>query len=302
MNIKSLKSISFKTAACTLTIMTGILLSTSTTFATTLIKAGSTGNEVSKLQQTLKDKGYFNHSVTGYFGTITKDSVIRFQGANGLATDGIVGPQTISKLYENNSTLLKIGMSGAQVSQLQQSLKDKGYFNHNVTGYFGNITKNAVIAFQQDNGLAVDGIAGPKTMSKLNNNNSTVALNSSNLSEDIHWLARIIEAEAAAEPYSGKVAVGSVVMNRVKSSLFPNNVKGVIFEYYQGIPMFSPVANGTIYNIPSQDSINAAYVAYNGEKPVGNATYFFNPSKSSGSWIVKNKSYITQIGGHAFYG
>lgn len=298
MNMKSLKGISLKATACALTITASILLSTGTTFAAALLKIGSSGTEVSKLQQTLKNKGYFNYNVTGYFGNITKNAVIRFQHDNGLAVDGIVGPQTINKLYGNNSTLLKVGMSGTQVSQLQQLLKDKGYFNYTVTGYFGNITKNAVMAFQRDNKLAVDGIAGPQTMAKLNNSNSLAG----NLSEDIYWLARIIEAEAAGETYNGKIAVGSVVMNRVKSPLFPNSVKGVIFEYYQNIPMFSPVANGTIYNTPSQDSINAAYAAYNGQKPAGNATYFFNPSKSSGTWIVNNKSFIIRIGQHVFYG
>ena len=307
MNMKSLKRISLKATTCALIVTAGMIISAGTTFAATLLKVGSKGSEVSMLQQSLKDKGYFNYSVTGYYGSITKDAVIRFQAANGRATDGIAGPQTMSKLFgsnTNSSNLLKIGMSGDQVSQLQQTLKSKGYFNHSVTGYFGTITKNTVIAFQRDHGLSADGIVGPQTMNALNSSTgSTVsaASNSANVSEDIYWLARIIEAESSGESYSGKVAVGSVVMNRVKSSLFPNTVKGVIFEYFQGIPMFSPVANGTIYNNPSQASIDAAYAAYNGEKPAGNATYFFNPKKSSGSWIVKNKTFVTQIGSHAFY-
>lgn len=288
---------SLKLTACTFAIAAGIILSSSATFAATLLKTGSQGSEVSKLQQALKNEGYYSYHVTGYYGSITQNAVMSFQKANGLITDGIAGPQTLAQLY---NIVLKIGSSGNEVTQLQQTLRSKGYFNGPVTGYYGSITQNAVIAFQRDHGLTVDGIAGPQTLGKLYGKN-TASTNNRNMSEDIYWLARIIQAEAGGESYKGKVAVGNVVMNRVKSSLFPNTVKGVIFEYYKGIPMFSPVADGTIYNTPSQESIDAAYAAYNGEKPVGNATYFFNPDKAAGSWIVKNKTYVGRIGGHAFY-
>jgi N-acetylmuramoyl-L-alanine amidase len=119
--------------------------------------------------------------------------------------------------------------------------------------------------------------------------------------EDVYWLSRIIEAEASGESYTGKVAVGNVIMNRKASNEFPNTIKGVIFESYNGIPQFSPVAEGTIYNTPSASSINAALDAINGSRVVGASTYFFNPDKSSGSWIVNNKTYVTRIGNHVFY-
>ncbi len=74
----------------------------------------------------------------------------------------------------------------------------------------------------------------------------------------MYWLARIIEAEAGGEPYKGKVAVGNVILNRVKSKDFPNTIYNVIFEYFGNIPQFSPVQEGTIYNTPSKESMNAA--------------------------------------------
>ncbi len=83
------------------------------------------------------------------------------------------------------------------------------------------------------------------------------------------------------------MAVGNVILNRVNSKEFPNTIYNVIFEYYGSIPQFSPVADGTIYNTPSQESINAAKDAINGIRPVGNSTYFFNPNKAAGTWIVK---------------
>ncbi|HBM81360.1 MAG TPA: hypothetical protein DD426_11105 [Clostridiaceae bacterium] len=118
---------------------------------------------------------------------------------------------------------------------------------------------------------------------------------------NLYWLSRIIYAEASGEPYLGKVAVGNVVLNRVASRYFPNSVKGVIFEYYKGVPQFSPVADGSIYNIPSTQSIKAALEALRGAKPARDALYFFNPRKSSGSWIARNKTYVTRIGNHVFY-
>ncbi len=199
--------------------------------------------------------------------------------------------------------ILKIGSRGDQVSRLQSELKNRGYFNYpRITGYYGYITQDAVIRFQRDNGLAIDGIAGPDTLGALYQS-STLSRGGSitRTSGDTYWLARIIHAEAAGEPYNGKVAVGSVILNRVSSPQFPNSVYNVIFEYYMGIPQFSPVADGTIYNTPSSECIRAAQDALNGIRPVGDATYFFNPSKAAGTWIVRNKQYVGTIGRHVFY-
>ncbi|WP_207707723.1 cell wall hydrolase [Alkaliphilus serpentinus] len=120
-------------------------------------------------------------------------------------------------------------------------------------------------------------------------------------SEDLYWLSRIIHAEAQGEPYIGKVAVGNVVLNRVKSSIFPNTIKGVVFDKQHGYTQFSPVIDGTIYNNPSQESIEAAKAALKGERPVGDALYFLNPTKSTNFWILENRKYSMTIGDHDFY-
>jgi uroporphyrinogen decarboxylase len=166
----------------------------------------------------------------------------------------------------------------------------------------------AVINFQRDYGLIIDGIAVPQTQNALYGTASVMTASvsrgearSTKVQNDIYWLARIIHAEARGEPYLGKVAVGNVILNRVKSSGFPNTIYNVIFEYSGSIPQFSPVADGCIYNTPNGESYRAAEEAYNGSKPVGDALFFFNPSKAQGSWIVKNRRYMTTIGNHAFY-
>jgi N-acetylmuramoyl-L-alanine amidase len=198
--------------------------------------------------------------------------------------------------------LLRQGSRGPEVTKLQQELMNRGFFTHwRTTGYFGAKTRQSVINFQKAAGLVPDGIAGPKTNAALYGNSASRSTTSQKARDDIYWLARIIHAEAQGEPYTGQVAVGNVVMNRVKSPSFPNTIYNVIFEYYKGIPQFSPVADGSIYNTPSQSSMNAATEAYYGNKPVGNALYFFNPAKASGSWIVRTRKYVTKIGNHAFY-
>jgi len=200
-----------------------------------------------------------------------------------------------------SNSLLRLGSRGSEVSALQRELKNRGYFTYpKITGYFGYITRDAVIRFQRDNGLLVDGIVGPQTRGALYGQVSRSGGNSWDR-DNIFWLARIIHAEAAGEPYLGKVAVGSVIMNRVSSPDFPNTIYGVIFENYKGIPQFSPVADGTIYNNPSEECIRAAQEAYWGAKPLGNVLYFFNPAKAAGTWIVNNRTYVATVGNHAFY-
>lgn len=203
--------------------------------------------------------------------------------------------------------LLREGSRGPEVTRVQQELKNRGYFNHwRVTDYFGPITRNAVLAFQRSNRLMVDGIVGPQTRGALFGSSSAApAAARSSLSQrqrdNIFWLARIIHAEARGESYRGQVAVGNVVMNRVRSTLFPNSVYGVIFEYTGRVPQFSPVQDGSIHNTPYASAMRAAEEAYFGARPVANALYFFNPSKAAGTWIVNNRRYMMTIGRHAFY-
>lgn len=119
--------------------------------------------------------------------------------------------------------------------------------------------------------------------------------------DSVYWLSRIIEAESGAEPYQGKLAVGNVILNRVKSPDFPNSIYGVIFDRKNGV-QFTPVANGTIYNTPSAESIRAAKECLSGTSVVGSCLYFFNPKTATkADWIIRNCSYYASIGNHDFY-
>ena len=128
---------------------------------------------------------------------------------------------------------VKQGSRGDVVKQIQQKLKRWGYYGGSVDGIFGSATKKAVIYFQRKNGLTPDGIVGNKTLAALGISSSSTTTGSSTYSSsDTNLLARLIYAEARGETYTGKVAVGAVVLNRVKSASFPNTISGVIYQPY----------------------------------------------------------------------
>ena len=202
-------------------------------------------------------------------------------------------------LFENNEVdaLSKYGSRGDEVRQIQTKLKRWGYYNGNVDGIFGSQTLEAVKYFQRKNGLTVDGIAGPATLKAMgiyNSSNSGSSSSSSN-SSNVNLLARLIYGEARGEPYTGQVAVGAVVMNRVKSSSFPNTISGVIYQS----GAFDAVRDGQINLSPNSTAIKAAQDAINGWDPSYGAIYYFNPSTATNKWIWSRPMTVT-IGRHRF--
>ncbi len=119
-------------------------------------------------------------------------------------------------------------------------------------------------------------------------------------SDEVYWLSRIISAEAIGEPLEGKIMVGNVILNRVKSSDFPNSIYGVIFDTTHGV-QFTPTVNGTIYNTPSEESILAAKLCLDSYSLSRTALYFLNPEKATNFWVPNNRPYLTTIGCHDFY-
>ena len=202
-------------------------------------------------------------------------------------------------LFENSEVdaLSKYGSRGDEVRQIQTKLKRWGYYNGNVDGIFGSQTLEAVKYFQRKNGLTVDGIAGPATLKAMgiyNSSNSGSSSSSSN-SSNVNLLARLIYGEARGEPYTGQVAVGAVVMNRVKSSSFPNTISGVIYQS----GAFDVVKDGQINLSPNSTAIKAAQDAINGWDPSYGAVYYFNPSTATNKWIWSRPMTVT-IGRHRF--
>lgn len=201
-------------------------------------------------------------------------------------------------LAENNQVqaLSKYGSRGDEVRQIQTKLKRWGYYDGNVDGIYGSQTLAAVKYFQRKNGLSVDGIAGSKTLEAMGIfNSSNSSSGSSASSNDLNLLSRLIYAEARGEPYTGQVAVGAVVLNRVKSSSFPNTISGVIYQS----GAFSVVNDGQINLTPNETARKAAQDALNGWDPSYGSLYYFNPNTATSSWIWSRPHTVT-IGNHRF--
>lgn len=195
----------------------------------------------------------------------------------------------------------KKGSNGAVVTQIQTKLKSWGYYTGGVDGVYGSGTERAVRAFQQKNGLMVDGKAGDQTLAAMglsaasggNSGNSGGSGGAS--SSQVDLLARLISAEARGEPYSGQVAVGAVVLNRIKHPSFPNTLSGVIYQS----GAFTCISDGQFNQPVAESAYRAARDALNGVDPSGGAIYYFNPSTATSSWIW-SRPLITVIGKHRF--
>lgn len=196
---------------------------------------------------------------------------------------------------EAQETLSKIGSRGDEVRRIQNKLKSLGFFNGTVDGIYGAKTQSAVKRYQRSVGITADGIAGPKTLLYLGLGSSSGGSSGGYSSSDVYLLAKVIAAEARGESYTGQVAVGAVVLNRVDSSSFPDTVSGVIYQ----AGAFSAVRDSNWSVAPDATSRKAAQDAINGWDPSGGALYYYNPAKTSNQWI-RTRPVITTIGRHVF--
>ena len=179
----------------------------------------------------------------------------------------------------------------SQNKQVQQRLKELGYHKGAIDGIFGRQTLQAVKNFQRDYGLVVDGIVGKKTLAKLGLSTGAGSYSSS----DVYLLAKCVYAESRGEPYVGQVAVAAVILNRVKSSKFPNTISGVVYQPYA----FTAVSDGQINLEPNQTAYNAARDAMNGWDPTYGCIYYYNPATATSKWIFSRQTVVT-IGKHVF--
>ena len=200
--------------------------------------------------------------------------------------------------FRNNEVeaLSKYGSRGDEVRQIQTKLRRWGYYTGSIDGIYGSQTQKAVRYFQSKNGLTVDGIAGKNTLNAMGiYNSSNTSSSSSTNSNDLNLLARLVYGEARGEPYTGQVAVAAVVLNRVKSSSFPNTIAGVIYQN----GAFNVVDDGQINLSANSTAKKAAQDALNGWDPSDGAIYYFNPNTSTNKWIWSRPTTVV-IGNHRF--
>ena len=200
--------------------------------------------------------------------------------------------QTSFSIETAAPTLSKIGSRGNEVKAIQEKLKERGIYKGSVDGIYGSGTQKAVKTFQKQQGLTQDGIAGPATLKRLG---ISIGTKPAATQANINLLARIISAEARGESYTGQVAVGAVVLNRVEHPSFPDTLSGVIYQN----GAFTAIVDGQ-FNQPIADSAyQAAKDALNGYDPSGGAIYYYNPDKTSNAWI-RTRPVIKRIGKHLF--
>jgi N-acetylmuramoyl-L-alanine amidase len=190
-------------------------------------------------------------------------------------------------------TLSRFGSTGTEVKQIQTKLKSLGKYTGPIDGVYGTKTKNAVISFQKSVGLTADGIAGSTTLLYLGLGSGGGYGKYSQ--SDYNLLARVISAEARGEPFTGQVAVGAVVLNRVQSPSFPNTIAGVIYQP----GAFSCLDNGQFNQPVASSSYRAAQDALNGWDPTNGAIYYYNPSTAESAWMRK-RPIMLRIGNHVF--
>ncbi len=194
----------------------------------------------------------------------------------------------------STATLSRIGSRGQEVRQIQTKLKSMGLYTGSVDGIYGTGTQKAVRQFQKNCGITVDGIAGPKTLLYLGITSGSSSSGSYS-SSDVYLLAKVIGAEARGESYTGQVAVGAVVLNRVRHSSFPDTISGVVYQS----GAFSCVNDSNWKVEPNESAKKAARDAINGWDPTGGAIYYYNPAKTSNKWM-RTRPVVTTIGRHVF--
>lgn len=193
------------------------------------------------------------------------------------------------------------GASGQKVKEIQTKLKRWGYYTGAIDGIYGSSTVSSVKWFQRKNGITADGIVGKITAQKMGlslssgGSSGQSSSGQSSATSDVYLLARVVYGEARGEPYKGQVAVAAVVLNRVRSSKFPNTIAKVVYQKNA----FSIVNDGQINLTPDDTAIRAAKDALNGYDPTGGAIYYFNPAKTNNAFM-HSRPVITVIGSHTF--
>lgn len=237
-------------------------------FSPQVIQQGAVGDDVIELQARLQYIGFYNGKIDGVFGWGTYWALRNFQYEFGLEIDGMAGQTTKNKL--------------ASVTEYdEQYIKQQMNQGNKFTHYGGDQKQNQ--NKQSSNHQS------------QSSNHTAVNVPQGYSQNDIQLMANAVYGEARGEPYEGQVAVAAVILNRVNSPSFPNNIAGVIFEPRA----FTAVADGQIWLTPNENAKRAVLDAINGWDPSNNAIYYFNPDTATSPWIW-TRPQIKRIGKHIF--
>jgi N-acetylmuramoyl-L-alanine amidase len=257
-------------------------------FSSQIIQKGAVGDDVIELQSRLQYIGFYHGKIDGVFGWSTYWALRNFQSEFGLKIDGLAGWPTKLKL--------------AEVSKYNEQYVKKQINSGNKFTHYGGVDQSKQSSPSPANKApakpAPNSTTPPKnTAPKQAPPKKPTAANIPNgySQNDIQLMANAVYGESRGEPYTGQVAVASVILNRVSSSTFPNTVSGVIFEP----GAFTAVADGQIWLTPNENAKKAVLDAINGWDPTGEALYYFNPDTATSGWIW-GRPQIKRIGKHIF--
>ena len=214
--------------------------------------------------------------------------------AGGLVIGGI-GYLALSDTGQTSYAVSRLGSTGNEVKSIQRKLSSLGYYKGSVDGIYGQATKSAVTSFQRNCGITADGICGKQTLLYLGLGGSGSSNSTSYSNSDVQLLAKVISAEARGESYEGQVAVGAVILNRVKHPSFPDSISGVVYQN----GAFSCVNDSNWYAAVADSAKRAAVDAINGWDPSGGAIYYFNAKKTNDSFM-HSRPVVRVIGDHKF--
>lgn len=184
---------------------------------------------------------------------------------------------------------IKVGASANTLRMVQARLSEMGYYSNSITGNLDDITKSAIQNFQKNNSLMETGTINDATLTALGVSNNEQTNN------ELYLLAKLIYSEARGEIYTGQVAVGAVVLNRVEDAGFPNTLQGVIYQPWA----FTALHDGQFNLEPNATAYQAAQDAMNGWDPSYGSLYYYNPATATSSWIF-SRTTIVVIGNHVF--
>lgn len=219
-----------------------------------------------------------------------------FRAVSGVLLVAAILALLASILFPSSPTadnaISSFGSRGAEVSAIQERLKERGLFHEDITGYYGEKTREAVLRFQKQKGISQTGTAGPLTLKALGISIGSIP---DATESNVYLLARIISAESRGEPYTGQVAVGAVILNRIEHPSFPDTLSGVIYQN----GAFTAIVDGQFNEPISESAYSAARDALNGWDPTGGCIYYYNPDKTSNKFMWSRPTVIT-IGAHRF--
>ncbi|WML25762.1 spore cortex-lytic enzyme [Neobacillus sp. OS1-33] len=252
-------------------------------FSNQIIQKGAVGDDVIELQSRLQYIGFYNGKIDGVFGWSTYWALRNFQSEFGLPIDGLAGWPTKLKL--------------AKASKYNEQFVKKQMNAGNDFTHYGGVDQSKQSTPNPANKAPKQKAPQNNTAPKKAAPKKPTAANTPNgfSQNDIQLMANAVYGESRGEPYTGQVAVASVILNRVNSSTFPNTVSGVIFEP----GAFTAVADGQIWLTPNENAKKAVIDAINGWDPTGEALYYFNPDTATSGWIW-GRPQIKRIGKHIF--